>query len=177
MKYWCLKVSDAEISKDCCEETLKEEGLSKYYIDALTKEMNASQQLIDEYSLFIDELDEVEKAVLLSYVYDKPISPSMSEISYERIKIKVFKKWCFKFMNDNLIYVHELDVVRLGMILKEERKKKNYSINSVAEFLGLTESSIRNYESGRRTPCINVLYALCELYDLKIITVIKGCLN
>ena len=177
MKYWCLKVSDVEISKECCEDALKVEGLSRYYIDILTKEKEVSQQLLDEYLLFIDELDEVERAVLLAYVYDKPIPPSMNEISYERIKIKVFKKWCFKFMNDNLIYVHELDVVKLGKIIKEAREKKYYSINSVAEFLGLTESSLRNYESGRRTPSINVLYALCELYDIKIVGIIKEVLK
>lgn len=168
MKYWCLKVSDAEISKECCKDALKAEGLSRYYIDTLTKEKEVSQQLLDEYSLFIDELDEVERAVLLAYVYDKPIPPSMNEISYERIKIKVFKKWCFKFMNDNLIYVHELDVKKLGELLREARRKKYLSANNVAEFLGITESSIRNYEIGRRTPSINVLYALCELYEIDI---------
>ena len=35
----------------------------------------------------------------------------------------------------------------------------------------------RNYEIGRRTPKINILYALCELYGIKIEKIIKESLN
>lgn len=166
MKYWCQKVSDADISVFCCKSIIDSVDLSVK--EKLINEKDVSQQLLYEYQLFFNELDETEKVVLLSYVYDKPIPPSMNSNCYENIKVKVFKKWCMKFMNDNLIYIHNLDTNKLGELLKEARKKKYLSVNSVAEFLGLTDSSIRNYENGRRTPGINVLYALCELYEIDI---------
>ncbi len=166
MKYWCQKVSDADISVFCCNSIIDSEDLLDK--EKLIKEKDASQQLLYEYQLFYNELDEVEKVVLLSYVYDKPIPPSMNAICYENIKVKVYKKWCMKFLSDNLIYIHDLDVKKLGELLREARRKKYLSANNVAEFLGITESSIRNYEIGRRTPGINVLYALCELYEIDI---------
>ena len=82
-----------------------------------------------------------------------------------------------KFLNDNLIYIHNLDVKKLGELLREARNKKYLSVNSVSDFLGLTESSIRNYENGRRTPGINVLYALCEIYNIEIMDLLKNVLT
>ena len=79
-------------------------------------------------------------------------------------------------MVDNLIYIHELDTAKLGKILKDKRIEKYYSVNSVTDFLGISSDVLRNYETGRRTPRINVLYALCELYELKIEDVIKEVL-
>lgn len=174
MKYWCLKVSDADISVFCCNEII--DSLDLQEKEKIIKEKGVSEQLLYEYQLFYNELDEVEKVVLLSYIYDKPIPPSMNAICYENIKVKVYKKWCMKFLNDNLIYIHDLDVKKLGELLREARNKKYLSVNSVSDFLGLTESSIRNYENGRRTPGINVLYALCELYNLRIVELIKNIL-
>ena len=177
MKYWCLHVSDADVSAELCKVYL--EGPSDNPIEDLGKffkEMDAANLLIKEYQIFIEELDEVEYKVLMSYVNDEPLE-SMDKNCYENIKLKVFKKWCKKFMFDNLIFIHELDTPKLGKILKDKRLEKYYSVNSVTDFLGISADVLRNYETGRRTPRINVLYALCELYELKIEDVIKESLK
>lgn len=145
-------------------------------MNLLTMLMDAANLLIKEYQLFIEELDDVEYKVLMSYVNDEPLD-SMDKSSYESIKVKVFKKWCKNFMVDNLIYIHELDTPKLGKILKDKRIEKYYSVNSVTDFLGISVDALRNYETGRRTPRINVLYALCELYELSVEKVIKESLK
>lgn len=177
MKYWCKHVNDADVAAELSRVYLQEdsdtpiEDLAMFF-----KEMDAANLLIKEYQLFIDELDDVEYKVLMSYVNDEPLD-SMDKGSYESIKVKVFKKWCKKFMVDNLIYIHELDTPKLGKILKDKRIEKYYSVNSVTDFLGISADVLRNYETGRRTPRINVLYALCELYELDIVKVIKASLK
>ena len=67
-----------------------------------------------------------------------------------------------------------MDKKKLGIFLREARNKKYYSVNLVAEALGLSSSAIRSYEIGRRIPALNILYALCELYELDINKLIKS---
>ena len=80
-------------------------------------------------------------------------------------------------MVDNLIFIHEFLTPKLGKILKDKRIEKYYSVNSVTDFLGISADVLRNYETGRRSPRINVLYALCELYEINIGEVIKASLK
>lgn len=91
MKYWCLHINDADVASQLCRLYLEGdsdtplEDLGKFF-----KEMESANLLIKEYQLFIDELDEVEYKVLMSYVNDEPMN-SMAKECYESIKIKVIK--------------------------------------------------------------------------------------
>ena len=171
MKYWCRKVYDADVSVICCNEYINRDDVTMIEIDHYFKELKESQRLLDEYEMFCNELSDIETKVLMAYVYDKEID--MDKKSFESIKLNVFQKWCTKFMPGNCIYIHELDTIKLGKALREARLNKTYSASSVCEYLGIKASALRNYESGRRTPRINILYALCELYGIKIEKIIK----
>ena len=52
----------------------------------------------------------------------------------------------------------------LGQRLQEQRILRNYSQKQVATTLGVSASVISNYESGDRTPSIEILISLARLY-------------
>ena len=52
----------------------------------------------------------------------------------------------------------------LGQRLQEQRILRNYSQKQVATTLGVSASVISNYESGDRTPSIEILISLAHLY-------------
>ena len=51
MKYWCQKVSDAEISISCCNDVLSNRSneLTEYELKSLQKEKEASELLVKEF--------------------------------------------------------------------------------------------------------------------------------
>lgn len=55
-------------------------------------------------------------------------------------------------------------VYGLGQRLQEQRLLKNLSQKEVAKSIGISASIISNYESGERTPSVEVLIALARLY-------------
>lgn len=52
----------------------------------------------------------------------------------------------------------------LGQRLQEQRILKNLSQKQVATSVGLPASVISNYESGERTPSVEILLSLARLY-------------
>ncbi|MDE7020519.1 MAG: helix-turn-helix domain-containing protein [Lachnospiraceae bacterium] len=52
----------------------------------------------------------------------------------------------------------------LGQRLQEQRILRNLSQKQVASSIGVSASVISNYESGERTPSIEILIALSHLY-------------
>lgn len=55
-------------------------------------------------------------------------------------------------------------VYGLGQRLQQQRLLKNLSQKEVAKSIGISASIISNYESGERTPSVEVLIALARLY-------------
>lgn len=55
-------------------------------------------------------------------------------------------------------------VYDLGQRLQEQRLLKNLSQKEVAKSIGISSSIVSNYESGERTPSVEVLIALARLY-------------
>ncbi len=52
----------------------------------------------------------------------------------------------------------------LGQRLQEQRRLKNLSQKEVAKSIGISASIVSNYESGERTPSVEILIALARLY-------------
>lgn len=55
-------------------------------------------------------------------------------------------------------------VYDLGQRLQEQRRMKNLSQKEVAKSIGISASIVSNYESGERTPSVEILIALARLY-------------
>lgn len=55
-------------------------------------------------------------------------------------------------------------VYDLGQRLQEQRRLKNFSQKEVAKSIGISASIVSNYESGERTPSVEILIALARLY-------------
>lgn len=52
----------------------------------------------------------------------------------------------------------------LGKRLQEQRRLKSLSQKEVAKTIGISASIVSNYESGERTPSVEILVALARLY-------------
>lgn len=55
-------------------------------------------------------------------------------------------------------------VYDLGQRLQTQRRLKNLSQKEVAKSIGISASIVSNYESGERTPSVEILIALARLY-------------
>ena len=134
--------------------------------DRLIEERGRAKKFLDEYDEFMAGLNEVELLVFKHIIkYDNTIK-GMDFDRYKKIKLDLYKRWCRKFMPSELVYVHELDAKKLGSFLREARINSGFTRKSVANFLVISESAMKMYEIGERLPKLNVLYALCELYQM-----------
>ena len=56
----------------------------------------------------------------------------------------------------------------LGQNLKDIRIKNKYNQEDIAEQLGVTKQTISNWEKGKRTPDINSLIKLANIYQVTL---------
>lgn len=140
------------------------EGLS--FADALTleKEKQNALKFLDEFNEYMNELNDVERVVANHIRRNVPLT-GMNDKRYQEIRNNIYIKWCRKFMPSEIIYVHEIDMYKFAYEIRKARLDKKYTIKSVAEFLLISESTIRSYETGRRLPRLNILFALLEIYE------------
>lgn len=140
------------------------DGLS--FADALTLEQEKQNALkfLDEFNEYMNELNDVERVVANHIRRNVPLT-GMNDKRYQEIRNNIYIKWCRKFMPSELIYVHEICMDKFAYEIRKARLDKKYTIKSVAEFLLISESTIRSYETGRRLPRLNILFALLEIYE------------
>lgn len=140
------------------------DGLS--FTDALTLEQEKQNALkfLDEFNEYMNELNDVERVVANHIRRNVPLT-GMNDKRYQEIRNNIYIKWCRKFMPSELIYVHEIYMDKFAYEIRKARLDKKYTIKSVAEFLLISESTIRSYETGRRLPRLNILFALLEIYE------------
>ena len=79
-----------------------------------------------------------------------------------------------------------MEIFDFGLRLRELREKKRLSQQQLADWLGLTRSSISNYENNTQTPPADTLVRLADIYgvsvdyllgvknDRKLVLVIEG---
>lgn len=60
-----------------------------------------------------------------------------------------------------------------GKKIKELRKKHGYTQQALANFLGVSRSSISNWETFKRTPSIKNYSALAKVFDVSVFTFVK----
>lgn len=53
-------------------------------------------------------------------------------------------------------------------VLKKYRVKNNYTQKQIADKLNLTQQAYANYENGIRTPNIEILIQLADIYDTSL---------
>ena len=57
---------------------------------------------------------------------------------------------------------------KLNIILKELRRSQEISQKQLAEYIGLTENGLQNYERGTRKPTYDNLIALANYFDVSL---------
>lgn len=62
----------------------------------------------------------------------------------------------------------ELDVKRLGAAIKNARMEKKLTQEQLAEIVGITSIHLKQLESGRRKPSIDVLYILSHTLNFSV---------
>lgn len=58
--------------------------------------------------------------------------------------------------------------IQLGEKLRTLRLKNGYTLEYVAERIGLTFKTIQLYETGQRKPSVPTIAKLCKLYDYEV---------
>ena len=67
-----------------------------------------------------------------------------------------------------------MDKVKTGLLIKDARKKKNYTQSELGYMLGVTNKAISRWENGDSFPDIGMLEELSRLLDLKIQDLVTG---
>ncbi len=67
-----------------------------------------------------------------------------------------------------------MDKVKTGELIREARKKKNYTQNELGDMLGVTNKAVSRWEKGESFPDIGVLESLAHILDLKIQDIVVG---
>ena len=61
-----------------------------------------------------------------------------------------------------------MEIFDFGLRLRELREKKRLSQQQLADWLGLTRSSISNYENYTQTPPADTLVSLADIYGVSV---------
>ena len=61
-----------------------------------------------------------------------------------------------------------MEIFDFGLRLRELREKKRLSQQQLADWLGLTRSSISNYENNTQTPPADTLVCLADIYGVSV---------
>ncbi len=67
-----------------------------------------------------------------------------------------------------------MDKVKTGILIREARKKKNYTQSELGDLLGVTNKAVSRWENGEAFPDVGVLEQLSNLLDLKIQDLVTG---
>lgn len=62
---------------------------------------------------------------------------------------------------------------KLGAVLKNIRNERNLSQQEIADRLGVSRSCYAHYEAGNRGMDINVLFKLCDIYNVDVNEILK----
>lgn len=63
--------------------------------------------------------------------------------------------------------------MKIGKILVQKRKDKNFSQQDVANFLNISQKTYCNYESDKTLPGVEHLFALGSLLSIDVFAVLK----
>ena len=67
-----------------------------------------------------------------------------------------------------------MDQVKIGSFLKELRKERSLTQESLAEKLNVSNRTISRWETGSNMPDIGMLVEIAEFYDVSIPEIING---
>lgn len=172
--YWCNRtLPEAEFRYQMADAALKNNVIADEDLTKIEKEKNDAFKELLAYKSFLAELTDVEKEIVYSPKEPNNVIAGIRKEQFEEIRLEVFKKWCVKFLPSNIVYIREIDRKKMGASLKEARHGKGYSAIEVCKYLGISTGALKNYEDGNRTPAINVLYTLCNLYEKNLIKLIE----
>lgn len=62
---------------------------------------------------------------------------------------------------------------KLGAVLKNIRNERHLSQQEIADRLGVSRSCYTHYETGDRGMDINVLFKLCDIYNVDVNEILK----
>lgn len=63
---------------------------------------------------------------------------------------------------------------KIGKFIAECRKSKNLTQSKLAEYLGVTDRSVSNWENGKNMPDLSLFKPLCEILDITINELLSG---
>ena len=67
-----------------------------------------------------------------------------------------------------------MNQVKIGNLIKELRKEKNYTQEQLAEKLGVTNKAVSKWETGRGMPDLAIIQELSKILGITVSTLLNG---
>ena len=67
-----------------------------------------------------------------------------------------------------------MDIVKMGMLLKELRKEKGLTQEQLAEMTGVARRTVSRWEAGNNLPDLDILIELSDLYKVDLREILSG---
>jgi len=67
-----------------------------------------------------------------------------------------------------------MDTIKIGKFLKELRKEKGYTQETLGEKVGVTNKTVSRWETGTYMPPVECLVLLSDIYDVSINEIVAG---
>lgn len=67
-----------------------------------------------------------------------------------------------------------MNQVKIGNLIKELRKEKNYTQEQLAEKLGVSQRTVSRWETGHNLPDLDILMEMADFYDVDLRELLDG---
>ena len=68
----------------------------------------------------------------------------------------------------------KMNQVKIGNLIKELRKEKNYTQEQLAEKLGVSQRTVSRWETGHNLPDLDILMEMADFYDVDLRELLDG---
>lgn len=138
------------------------------------KHYDEAKEIVNQYEVLKYSLNNEQNQLLEESLINNKVKPEYSDYNATNNLKVVQSNWqkiCFPKTKQKL---KNIDKVKIGKALKQERLFQGWSIKFVAELLRISEATLKSYEEGKRLVRLDVVYQLSQIYDVSVDELIKN---
>lgn len=137
----------------------------------ISKEEYAEANMIyQQYKIYLSSLSENERNIIKSITSTKKDSAYNGRFFYTQ---DMLNNWKEIVLDTNHFKLLEIDISKLGKDIKKSREDTGLYRDEAARLLGISPSTLRSYEDGKRIIRIDVIYKMVQLYGIDLEKLLK----
>ena len=126
------------------------------------KHFEIADRIYQQFIILKHSLSENDFKCIIDYLKEPSIDTE-SKIILNKI---IIENWNKIVLNSSDNKLQEIDILKLGKMLKYKRELSGYYRVEAAKILGVSEHTLRSYEDGVRTIKIDLFYKIMQLYQV-----------